>query len=124
MHLDDHRPSSEFLVLFYVFVHQFGDALIFDIVCLQASYGQEMVQRHGQEYDWRSQPIDPQAAYASAGGQAHGRWGYLIWISKLSSYACDSTESMIYYTKCMVHSYRLGIFDSTIDSRELRRRGR
>jgi hypothetical protein len=45
-----------------------GYALIFDIVCLQASYGQEMVQRHGQEYDWRSQPIDPQAAYASAGG--------------------------------------------------------
>jgi hypothetical protein len=83
-----------------------------------------MVQRHGQEYDWRSQPIDPQAAYASAGGQAHGQWDYLISISKLSSYACDSTESMIYYTKCMVHSCRLGIFDSTIDSRELRRRGR
>jgi hypothetical protein len=51
MHLDGHRPSSEFLVLYYVFVHQFGDALIFDIICLQASYGQEMVQRHGQEYD-------------------------------------------------------------------------
>ncbi|XP_020406717.1 uncharacterized protein [Zea mays] len=50
-----------------------------------------MVQRHRQDYDWRSQPIDPQAAYASAGGQTHGR---------------------------------LGIFDSTIDSRELRRRGR
>jgi hypothetical protein len=47
-----------------------------------------------------------------------------IWISKLSSYACDSTESMIYYTKCMVHSCRLGIFDSTIDSSELKRRGR
>jgi hypothetical protein len=92
-------------------------------VCLQAPYGQEMVQCHGQEYDWRSQPIDPQAAYASAGGQAHGRWDYLIWISKLSSYACDSIESMIYYTKCMVHSCRLGIFYSTIDSRELRRRG-
>jgi hypothetical protein len=85
---------------------------------------QEMVQRHGQEYYWRSQPIDPQAAYASAGGQGYGLWDYLIWISKLSSYACDSTESMIYYTKCMVHSCRLGIFYSTIDSRELRRRGR
>jgi hypothetical protein len=31
---------------------------------------------------------------------------------------------MSYYTKRMVHSCRLGIFDSTIDSRELRRRGR
>jgi hypothetical protein len=59
MHSDGHRPSSEFLVLYYVFVHQFGDALMFDIVWLQASYGQEMVQRHGQEYDRRSQPIDP-----------------------------------------------------------------
>jgi hypothetical protein len=28
MHLDNHRPSSEFLVL-YVFVHQLGDAIIF-----------------------------------------------------------------------------------------------
>jgi hypothetical protein len=55
------------------FARDRGYALIFDIVCLQASYGLEMVQRHGQEYDWRSQPIDPQAAYASAGGQAHGR---------------------------------------------------
>ena len=78
MHSDGHRPSSEFLILYYVFdivcngIYR-GYALIFDIVCLQASYGQEMVQRHGQEYDWRSQPIDPQAAYASGGGQAHGR---------------------------------------------------
>jgi hypothetical protein len=32
-----------------------------------------MIQRHGQDYDWRSQPIDPQAVYASAGGQAHGQ---------------------------------------------------
>jgi hypothetical protein len=31
---------------------------------------------------------------------------------------------MIYSTKCMVHSCRLGIFDSIVDSRELRRRGR
>jgi hypothetical protein len=32
--------------------------------------------------------------------------------------------AMSYYTKYMVHSCRLGIFDSMIDSRELRRRGR
>ena len=99
MHSDGHRPSSEFLILYYVCWYCLqghrGYALIFDIVCLQASYGQEMVQRHGEEYDWRSQPIDPQAAYASAGGQAHGRWDYLIWFSKLSSYACDSTEAWV-----------------------------
>jgi hypothetical protein len=37
---------------------------------------------------------------------------------------CLRYKSMIYYTKCMVHSCRLGIFDSTIDSRELRLHGR
>jgi hypothetical protein len=37
---------------------------------------------------------------------------------------CLRYKSMIYYTKCMVHSCRFGIFDSTIDTRELRRRGR
>jgi hypothetical protein len=31
---------------------------------------------------------------------------------------------MVYSTKCMVHSCRLGIFNSTIDSRELRHHGR
>jgi hypothetical protein len=87
-----------------------------------------MVQRHGQDYDWRRQPIDPQVSFVSTGGQAHGQWEYFIYISKLFSYACDWIESMVYYTKSMVcynksmvHSCRLGIFDSTIDSRELRR---
>jgi hypothetical protein len=32
------------------------------------------------------------------------------------------TKSMVYYNKSIVHSCRLGIFDFTIDSRELRRR--
>jgi hypothetical protein len=32
MHSDCHRSSSEFLVLYYVFVHQLGDALIFGML--------------------------------------------------------------------------------------------
>lgn len=40
---------------------------------LQAQYGQEMVRRHGEEYDWRKEPIDPMAVYASGGGKSHGR---------------------------------------------------
>ena len=123
MHSDSHRLSSEFLVLYYAFVHQLGDALIFGMFASRLRMGRRWFNAMDRT-DWRSQPIDLHAAYASAGGQVHGRWEYLIWISKLSSYACDSTSSMIYYTKCMVHSCRLGIFDSMIDSRELRRRGR
>jgi hypothetical protein len=36
---------------------------------------------------------------------------------KLWSYACDCTDTMVHY-------YRLGIFDLSIDSRDLRYRGR
>jgi hypothetical protein len=44
------------------------------LVCLPLDFiWEDMVQLHGQDYDWRSQPIDPQVAYAIPGGQAHGR---------------------------------------------------
>jgi hypothetical protein len=29
-----------------------------------------MVERHGQDYNWRTQPINLEASYASTGGQA------------------------------------------------------
>jgi hypothetical protein len=32
-----------------------------------------MVRRHGEDYDWRHAPVDPQAVYDSGGGRAHGR---------------------------------------------------
>ncbi|WVZ90632.1 hypothetical protein U9M48_036917 [Paspalum notatum var. saurae] len=37
-------------------------------------YGQEMVRLHGEEYDWRSAPVDPQAVYDSGSGKSHGRF--------------------------------------------------
>jgi hypothetical protein len=39
MHSDSHRPSSEFLVLYYVFVHQLGDALIFGMLASRLRMG-------------------------------------------------------------------------------------
>ena len=39
MHTDNHRPSSEFLVLYYVFVHQLGDALIFSMFASRLRMG-------------------------------------------------------------------------------------
>jgi hypothetical protein len=32
-----------------------------------------MVRRHGEDYDWRKEPVDPMAVHASSGSKAHGR---------------------------------------------------
>ncbi|WVZ62605.1 hypothetical protein U9M48_012336 [Paspalum notatum var. saurae] len=37
-------------------------------------YGQEMVRLHGEEYDWRSARVDPQAVYDSGNGKSHRRF--------------------------------------------------
>jgi hypothetical protein len=39
MHSDGHRLSSEFLVLYYVFVHLLGDALIFGMFASKLHMG-------------------------------------------------------------------------------------
>jgi hypothetical protein len=39
-------------------------------------YGDEMVARHGEEYDWRSD-VDVGALYSSGGGKKHGRFSML-----------------------------------------------
>jgi hypothetical protein len=40
---------------------------------LKAAYGDQMIARHGEGYDWRNAPIDPEAVYSSGGGKPHGR---------------------------------------------------
>jgi hypothetical protein len=39
MHSDSHRPSNEFLVLYYMFVHQLGDVLIFGMFASKLRMG-------------------------------------------------------------------------------------
>jgi hypothetical protein len=39
----------------------------------QNKYGEEMVRRHGEGFNWREADIDPMAVYASGGGKSHGR---------------------------------------------------
>jgi hypothetical protein len=39
MHSDGHRSSSEFLVLYYVFFHLFGDAIIFGMFASRLRMG-------------------------------------------------------------------------------------
>jgi hypothetical protein len=114
------QTATDRLVSFWYSIMCFSINLVMHLYLILFASRLRMSRRWFNAMDRSTIGGAGRAAYASAGGQAHGRWDYLIWISKLSSYACDSTESMIYYTK----SCRLGIFYSTIDSRELRCRGR
>jgi hypothetical protein len=35
------------------------------------AYGEGMVQRHGPDFDWQNEPVDPSVVYASGGGKVH-----------------------------------------------------
>jgi hypothetical protein len=48
MHSDSHRPSSEFLILYYVFVHQLGDALIFGMFASRLRMGRRWFSTMGR----------------------------------------------------------------------------
>jgi hypothetical protein len=40
-------------------------------------YGDEMVARYGEEYDWRRSDVDVGALYSSRGGKKHGKFSML-----------------------------------------------
>ena len=48
MHSDGHRPSSEFLVLYYLFVHQLDDALIFAMFASRLRMGRRWFNAMGR----------------------------------------------------------------------------
>jgi hypothetical protein len=48
-------------------------------------YGDEMVARHGEEYDWRRSDVHVGALYSSGGGKKHGRFSMLNGVIDTSS---------------------------------------
>ncbi|WVZ84853.1 hypothetical protein U9M48_031837, partial [Paspalum notatum var. saurae] len=40
-----------------------------------AKYKENVIQRHGPEFDWRAAAPDVEAIYEAGGGLYHGRWG-------------------------------------------------
>ncbi|WVZ99378.1 hypothetical protein U9M48_044697 [Paspalum notatum var. saurae] len=40
-----------------------------------AKYKEQLIQRHGQDFDWRAAPPDIEAIYHAGDGLRHGRWG-------------------------------------------------
>jgi hypothetical protein len=49
------------------------DVMVKVVNDVEAAFGEEMVCRHGPDFDWRHEPVDPSVVYASGGGKAHGR---------------------------------------------------
>jgi hypothetical protein len=39
---------------------------------LQEKYKEEVVKKHGEDFNYEEEPIDGQAVYDSGGGNAHG----------------------------------------------------
>jgi hypothetical protein len=47
-------------------------------IVLQKIYGQEMVRKYGEDYDWRGAPTIDAEVVRSIGGKAHGRYELVI----------------------------------------------
>jgi hypothetical protein len=47
-------------------------------IVLQETYGQEMVKKYGEDYDWRGAPTIDAEVVHSLGGKAHGRYELVI----------------------------------------------
>jgi hypothetical protein len=43
-------------------------------IVLQETYGQEMVRKYGEDYDWQGAPTIDAEVVHSLGGKAHGRY--------------------------------------------------
>jgi hypothetical protein len=43
-------------------------------IVLQETYGQEMVRKYGEDYDWRGAPTIDAEVVHSIGRKAHGRY--------------------------------------------------
>jgi hypothetical protein len=56
-------------------------------------YGDEMVARHGEEYDWRGSDVDIGALYSSGGGKKHGRFSMLNGVIDTSGALSEARSS-------------------------------
>ncbi|KAG8097536.1 hypothetical protein GUJ93_ZPchr0013g35852 [Zizania palustris] len=57
----------------------------------RAQYDKHMVRLHGEDYDWRREPVDQMAVYSSEGGKSHGR--YSIFNGVIDSRAVRAQKS-------------------------------
>ncbi|WVZ52034.1 hypothetical protein U9M48_003129 [Paspalum notatum var. saurae] len=60
----------------YIEGHKGSDPNNPEVLCdEQVKYKENVIQRHGPEFDWRAATPDVEAIYEAGGGLRHGRWG-------------------------------------------------
>ena len=68
-------PKIDWLVLFYLqftFIVLYNTALSKAYFNCRRAMGGRWLEGMGS-FDWRKEPVDPEAVHASSGGKAHGR---------------------------------------------------
>jgi hypothetical protein len=54
-------------------------------IVLQETYGQEMVRKYGEDYDWRGAPTIDAEVVHSLGGKAHGRYELVTLLNNIGT---------------------------------------
>ncbi|WVZ89565.1 hypothetical protein U9M48_035949 [Paspalum notatum var. saurae] len=75
------KPGMQSFVEVYIEGHKGSDPDNPEVLCDEqateklAKYKENVIQRHGPEFDWRAAALDVEAIYEAGGGLRHGRWG-------------------------------------------------
>jgi hypothetical protein len=68
------RSSTGELLINFCYIFTIIGVVMF-IICfsLPKKYKEEVIKKHGEDFNYEEEPIDGQAAYDSRGRKAHGR---------------------------------------------------
>lgn len=87
---------------------------------IKDKYGQEMIRRHGDEYDWRNAHVDPSAVYAGGGGKPHGRCDFHNLVALMSFLVFFMQGKKRYSQFCYFQPLcRYAMFHGVIDSSQV-----
>jgi hypothetical protein len=68
------RSSTGELLIYFCYIFTIISVLTFTICfSLQENYKEEVVQKHGEDINYKEEPSDGRTVYDSGGGKAHGR---------------------------------------------------
>jgi hypothetical protein len=65
--------TGELLTYFYYIFTLIGVVTFTIYFSLQEKYKEEVVKKHGEDFNYEEEPIDDRVVYDSGGGKAHGR---------------------------------------------------
>jgi hypothetical protein len=68
------RSSTGELLTYFCYIFTLIGVVTFTIYfSLQEKYKEEVVKKHGEDFNYEEEPIDDRVVYDSGGGKAHGR---------------------------------------------------